>query len=93
MVIPNIAEYVQLGGQVVVVVLFLNYLSKKDKDWSSSLKANSDANILLALALQRLTDAVLRNTITVKENVPAVSDNTDAVKKNTEIVKKTNGNH
>lgn len=103
---PNITEYVQLGGQVVVVVLFLNYLAKRDSVWSKSLEANSKSNILLAKALQKLTDVVYqntsavkeniptvtKNTVAVKENIPTVIKNTVAVKENTDVVKGVNGN-
>lgn len=74
---PDVTQYVQLGGQVVVVVLFLNYLSKRDDK--------------LGNALDRLREVILQNTVAVRENKPVVSDNTHAVKKNTDTIKKTNG--
>lgn len=77
----DIVPYAQLGGTVVTVVLFLNYLAKRDNKWTDSLKASSDANVVLARALQRLTDRI-------EINVPAVSKNTDAVQENTEAIKK-----
>ncbi len=80
--------YAQLGGTVVVVVLFLNYLTKRDNKWTDSLKYNSQANITLAKALQRLTDIVEKNsnvnivnTDKIKENTEAAVDNTEAIKK------------
>lgn len=85
MILPDITQYVQLGGQVVVVVLFLRYLSKRDTEWISSHKANADSSVVLARALQKLTD-------TIEINIPAVSKNTGAVEDNTDTIKKANGN-
>lgn len=79
-----VKDFAQLGGTVVTVLLFLNYLTKRDDKWTDSLKASSDSNVKLARALQKLTDTILKNT-------PAVSKNTGAVKENTDTVKKTNG--
>lgn len=94
---PDLTTYAQLGGTVVTVLLFLNYLTKRDNKWTDSLKDNVQANILLAKALQRLTDMVERNSTTstantskISENVSAVKENTDAAVKNTEAIK-TNG--
>lgn len=95
---PDLTTYAQLGGTVVTVLLFLNYLTKRDNKWTDSLKDNVQANILLAKALQRLTDMVERNssmsianTSKIIENVSAVKENTESVKENSGVIKKTNG--
>lgn len=86
-----IKDFAQLGGTVVTVVLFLNYLTKRDSKWTDSLKENSQANVVLARALQKLTDTVVRNTLATRESVPTVSENTSAINENTSAVKVSNG--
>lgn len=89
----------QLGGTVFTVVMFLWYLSKRDDKWTDSLKNSSDSNVLLARALQRLTDRIevnsnvnIQNTTKIDENVVAVKKNTEVISKNTEIIG-SNGKH
>lgn len=84
----DLTQYAQLGGIVVTVVLFLRYLTTRDNKWTDSLKASSDSNVILARALQRLTDTVIKNTSVVEENIPVVSKNTGAVQDNTDTIKK-----
>lgn len=95
-----IKDFAQLGGTVVTVVLFLRYLTTRDNKWSDLLKSNSDSNVALAKALQKLTDKIeansnvnMRNTSKINENLTAVKDNTESIKKNTEIISNGNGNH
>lgn len=87
---PDITQYIQLGGQVVVVVLFLNYLTKRDNKWTDSLKASSDSNVVLAKALQRLTDVVERNSSVSVKNTDKIEENVVATDKNTAVIKETN---
>lgn len=84
----------QLGGTVIVVLLFLNYLTKRDNKWTDSLKNNSEANVMLAKALQKLTDRIemnssvnIQNTTKIDENVSAVKKNTEGLDKNTKATK------
>lgn len=91
-------EFAQLGGTVVTVVLFLRYLSRRDGEWITSLKENHTSNILLARALQQLTDTIVKNTSAVEhnkraveKNEPAVAENTGAVEENTQAIKHANG--
>lgn len=104
----------QLGGTVFTVVAFLWFLSKlnanqvtRDKDAVIATNRQSDSNIDLARALERLSMIItsntavnLKNTEVIKENLSAVKDNTEvvtgAIKENTETIKQTanttNGN-
>lgn len=88
--ITFIKEAAQLGGTVFTVVAFLWYLSKRDKDSHESNTRQIEANVLLAKALQRLTDKIeanssmnVDNTAKIKESVDAVEENTESIKKNT----------
>ena len=86
------SEAAQLGGTVFVTVVFIYYLTKRDKALNDIMSKSADANITLATALQRLTDTVLANTGSKAENTIAVGENTSAVDKNTAKVNKdTNG--
>lgn len=90
----------QLGGTVFTVVMFLWYLSKRDKALNASVSKNSESNIILATSLQKLTDIVEVNTVTLNRSVDTIErnkvsldKNTDVVDKNTDVVKSTNGKH
>lgn len=88
----------QLGGTVFVTVAFLWYLTKRDAEAAILSKTQADSNLILARALQKLSDIVSRNTVAVgtavttrKKNTKAIDDNTTVVDKNTEEIKNGNG--
>lgn len=81
----------QLGGTVFTVVAFLWYLTKllhtqtiRDKESITVINKQSKSNIILAQALQRLSDIINESTETVAKN-------TKTVDKNTDVIKSTNG--
>lgn len=89
----DITTLSQLGGTIVTVLLFLGYLRERDVKWAESLKGSADSNVLLAVALQRLTDRIIANstantinTQVIDRNVNAVRENTQTVRENTENI-------
>lgn len=89
----NIQEISQLGGTVITVLLFLNYLIKRDNKLGDSLKASADSDVILAKALQRLTDMVERNSSLSAINTNKIDENVVATDENTKAIKETNGNN
>ena len=63
----------QLGGTVFTVVAFLYYL---DKNQTKQI----DANIKLAVALENLTDIVIKNSPVNTKNTLALGENTETMK-------------
>lgn len=100
------SEAAQLGGTVFTVVAFLWYLTRllkvqsfRDNQSVIALKEQARSNIVLAKALQRMSDIVGLNTIESNKNTASIvkskssSDkNTDAIDKNTDVIKNGNGN-
>lgn len=84
----DLTTYAQLGGTVVTVILFLNYLNKKDNKWTDWLKDSSKSNIELAKALQKLTVVVENNSTILNNTFYNRTANTEAVKENTEVIDK-----
>jgi hypothetical protein len=62
----------QLGGTVFTVIAFLYYL---DKNQTKQI----DANIKLAVALENLTDIVVKNSNVNTKNTVALDNNTNAM--------------
>jgi hypothetical protein len=91
--ITTIKDLSQLGGTIVTVLLFLNYLTKRDNKWTDSLKANSNSNVVLAKALQKLTDKVEINITSLSKNSPILEKNTKAVSGLKDVIKNGNGKH
>jgi len=82
---------VQLGSTVFITIAFIWYLVKRDDTVTKVMIDSGKERIVLARALQKLTDAVDRSVIEVRKNTPATEDLTDAVGENTDTIKKTNG--
>jgi len=82
----------QLGGSIFITVIFLRYLAKRDRDLALSATRAMKAQIILAKALQQLTDVVNESNTIIDRNKRAVQDNTVTINKYTEVVaKSTNG--
>lgn len=81
----------QLGGTVFTVVIFLRYITTRDRTMGTVLNKNASAQLKLAHSLQKLTDKIDENTITIGKNISITKQNTNAVSKVAKIVKKTNG--
>lgn len=89
----------QLGTGVFTTIAFLWYLERNSKQQTKISEKRIDADIILAKALQRLTDMVERsldksseNTSQLGKNETALKDNTKKVEKNSEVIA-TNGEH
>lgn len=87
----------QLGGTVFTVVAFLWYLGKRDTIFTNLVNKGYDAQIetsksstVLAVALQKLTDKIEKNSNMSITNTDKLEENIGATTKNTEAIK-TNG--
>lgn len=94
--IAFLTEAASLGGTVFTVVAFLWYLTKllntqtiRDKESIIAINKQVESNIVLAKALQRLSDIVNKNTESSVKTKISVDKNSKIVGENTDVIKKT----
>ena len=88
-----LSQAAQLGGTVFTVVIFVRYITTRDKEANESSIRQTKSNLILGRALQKLTDMVEintgeshKNTVSIGKSKSAIDKNTDVIDKNTEVI-------